>query len=570
MHLQDMTDKILKLLLCFSCCQPCLLFAQDDIRSISCQPDFTPSPDGFDFLSGNNLQYSVPENTQISDIHITRLPIFDPGNPDENNWIYQLANRLHIQTKVDTIEQVLLFDSGENYDERSLQETGRLLRQQNYFQDATVQPVSVCGDDVEIEVVTRDTWSLTPGISFDRSGGENSYAFNIREANFLGRGKLLAVSREKSIDRDSNEFLYDDLNLLGTRNTLRFGLSDSNDGFSQFIDSGLPFYSLNSRHSWQFNLLNERLIDTLYFRGEEVNEVEHRLKAMFIQYGYSTGLRDGISRRYQFGYHYEDSSFADSGALPPPVVFPDDRKLSYPFVAYELIEDRYATGFNLNQIYRTEDLHLGRRLHHRLGFASEALGSDQDRLILEGSYRDTLHYSDNALWTHKLNWQAYWNIDTQSGENIKISYESRYFRRWSDRHSSFIRFEGTYTRKRNSNEQVTLGGLNGARAFDNRYQVGDRRMILNLEDRLYTNIHLFNLIRVGGAVFMDIGSAWSPYQENGSDNDILADAGFGLRFTASKGASRQVAHLDFAFPMTNIDDPVVDSFQIAFNVKSDF
>ncbi len=69
---------------------------------------------------------------------------------------------------------------------------------------------------------------------------------------------------------------------------------------------------------------------------------------------------------------------------------------------------------------------------------------------------------------------------------------------------------------------------------------------------------------------MDVGSAWSPSEDNGTSSNILADAGFGLRFAASKGASRQVAHLDFAFPITNTSDPRVDSFQIAFNVKSDF
>ncbi len=571
MQFNALTDKAVTFFLLLCLCFPSPVQAQETpSRSLSCQQNFTPAPDGFDFLTANTLRYSVPENTRINRIHITRLPIFDLSSPDEDLWIYALANRLHIQTEASTIEQILLVESGDEYDPRSLQESARLLRLQNFFQDASIQPVSLCNDLVDIEIVTRDTWSLTPGISFDRSGGENSYAINLREANFLGKGKLLTLVREENIDRDTNEFLYDDNNLFGSRHTVRLGLSNSSDGFSHFADLGLPFYALDSRQSWQLSVVNERLIDNLFFRGEEVSEVQNRLKALLLQAGISRGLQQGYSRRYFAGYQYQDNTFSATDGLPPPAEFPQDRKLSFPFLAYESLEDNYATGFNLNQIYRTEDLHLGRYLSHKVGFAAKALGSDQNRLVIEGHYRDTLIYSASVLWSHELNWQGLWNVDSGAGQDIELSYQSRFFKHWSERHTSYIRLEGTYIRNMNSNQQVTLGGLNGARAYDNRFQTGDRRVVLNLEDRIYSNIHLLNLIRVGGAVFMDVGSAWTPGQENGTANRLLANAGFGLRFTASKGASRQVAHLDFAFPLTNASDPAVDSFQIAFNVKSDF
>ena len=117
---------------------------------------------------------------------------------------------------------------------------------------------------------------------------------------------------------------------------------------------------------------------------------------------------------------------------------------------------------------------------------------------------------------------------------------------------------------------MVLGGFTGTRAFENEFQAGDRRVLLTLEERLYTDIHLFNLLRLGGAVFMDVGRAWEPGVNDGLEDDWLADVGFGLRLASSKAASDRIAHLDFAFPLTNQNDPSVDKVLIAFTVKGHF
>ena len=57
---------------------------------------------------------------------------------------------------------------------------------------------------------------------------------------------------------------------------------------------------------------------------------------------------------------------------------------------------------------------------------------------------------------------------------------------------------------------------------------------------------------------------------NGVEDKVLADVGFGLRLASSKAASGRIAHIDFAFPLTNRGDPDVRSLQIAFNVKGTF
>ncbi|MEX2488724.1 MAG: ShlB/FhaC/HecB family hemolysin secretion/activation protein, partial [Pseudomonadales bacterium] len=226
--------------------------------------------------------------------------------------------------------------------------------------------------------------------------------------------------------------------------------------------------------------------------------------------------------------------------------------------------------FNLDQIHKTEDLHLGYRVYNKVGYAAEAFGSDQDRFIINGSFSDTLQYNDDVLWRHKLNWEGMWNLDTERAEDVIVSYQTRYFRQQTSHRAFFAEFNAVYSKNLNTNRQVVLGGLSGTRGFDNRFQAGDRRMVLNLEERMYTDIHFLNLIRVGWAVFIDVGRAWEPGVEDGLEDDYLADIGFGLRLASSKAEAGRIAHIDFAFPLTNKDDPDVDSPTVAVNIKSRF
>ena len=57
--------------------------------------------------------------------------------------------------------------------------------------------------------------------------------------------------------------------------------------------------------------------------------------------------------------------------------------------------------------------------------------------------------------------------------------------------------------------------------------------MLSLEERVYTDLHLFNLIRIGAAAFFDVGRAWEPGADSGIPDHWLAHVGFGLRLMSS-------------------------------------
>lgn len=540
-------------------------------RSLGCNPDFEPATPSYGFVEEERRKnFDIPENAKVGEIHYTRLPIFDESNPEEDNFLYRWANRFHIMTREEVITRQVLFNSGDDYEQRLVDETARVLRRREYLYDVDVRPVSQCDDKVDVEVITKDVWSFTPEISFDRSGGENTYRFGIQESNLFGFGKQIAITRDKDNERDSNEVIYKDDNVLGSWIQTRIAFVNSDDGSNQFFNLSRPFFSLDTRRSWAIRLENIERDDTQYFRGDDATEVRHEIEDYIVQYGFSKGLQNDRARRWIVGYRYRDDRFFPGDEFPPPSPFPRDKEMSYPFLAYQEVEDDYTTAFNLDQIHRTEDLHLGHTLFARVGYAATGLGSSQDRLVFEGVFNDTLIYNEDILLRHELEWESLWNLDTHASEDVLISWGARYFKRQTSHRSFFAKLEGVWSHNLNTNQQVVLGGDNGVRGFENRFQVGDRRVVFSMEERMYTDIHLFNLIRLGWALFVDVGRAWEPGEDDGIDEDILANAGFGLRLASSKAEAGRIAHLDFAFPLTNRDDPEVDTVLIAFNVKSVF
>ena len=56
--------------------------------------------------------------------------------------------------------------------------------------------------------------------------------------------------------------------------------------------------------------------------------------------------------------------------------------------------------------------------------------------------------------------------------------------------------------------QLLLGGDNGLRGYPTRQFDGNRRALLTLEHRFFSDIEVFRLIRIGFAGFADVGDAW--------------------------------------------------------------
>lgn len=530
-----------------------------------CKQTFEPATPSYDFHRKALIDLT---DKQVRHVHVTRLPIFDESNEDENNWLYRWANRVHVQTQEQHIREQLLFDSGDVYDARKVAESARLLRDLGHLYDADIRLTAVCDDDVDLEVIARDVWSLTIDTSFSRSGGENDYRLGLGETNLFGNGQKIAIESEKDDERRTTSFSFRDRNLGSSRIQAGVLLQDSDDGDQYAASLTLPFFALDSKRAWGFSVNSTERVDTQYFRSEDVTEVEHNIDDFSAFYGVSRGLQNGFTNRWKFGYRYRHDQFSAADHLPLPATLPIEQELSYPFINFERVEDNYTTAFNLDEINRTEDLHLGYTFRASFGYAPESFGGNADRWVFNGRFDDTIRYDEKILLRHYLQWEGLYNQDTSASEDVVVHYGINYFRSQTTHRSFYAALKLTWSENLNSHRQILLGGDSGVRGFDRRLQSGDRRVVLTLEERQYTNYHLFNLAYLGFAVFIDVGRAWDPDVDEGFADDYLASAGVGIRLASSKSDSARVIHIDFAFPLTNRDEPEVDTSDVSINVKS--
>jgi hypothetical protein len=513
----------------------------------------------------------------IGEIVVRAGDIFNTSEPAEDRALYRVANRLHRVTRVNVVRSLLLFETGDPYSRRVLDESERLLRATRYLYDAQIRPVRYVNNRVDVEVITRDVWTLTAGIGLSRSGGTNETRLQLQDTNFLGTGRDVAIERRTNVDRTSQLLKYRDLNLGGSRTSLEAWAADNSDGSYWRLELERPFFALDADWAAGLFAMYDDRIDSRYELGEVTDRFTSRQRFLELYAGRSGGLVDGRVNRFTAGFTYDRSLFGYEPGLPDPVDFlssprdlvPSDRVLAYPWVGYELVVDRFLETHDLDQIERTEDLFLGHQLRLRLGWSSEAVGSDDDGAIYAAGFRTafTPGKGTGRMLLFSGDLSGRWN--EEGVENLLAGVGARWYQRDFGRHLFFATARFDLTRELDSDRQLLLGGDSGLRGYPLRYQQGDRRFLVTLEQRFYTDLHILRLLHVGGAVFCDVGRTW--FSEPGREAEelgTLKDIGFGLRLASSRSGQGSMIHLDVAFPLDR--DPSIDSVQWLVSTRETF
>ncbi len=303
----------------------------------------------------------------IGQVTVVVGDVFDTSIDGEDGWLYRSANKLHIETRPKIIEDQLLFKPGEPYRHRLVLETERILRANNYLYDAVIVPVAYDGHTVDLEVRTRDVWTLNPGISFSRSGGENTFAAQLQEDNLLGTGQKIDLEWESDVDRESLALTYFNPHFLESFTRLTATYVDSDDGNETIFGLARPFYALDVRRAGGVFLADGERIESRYQLGKVTGEFEHRDEYYEVHGGWSRGLQGRAVRRWTAGVTYERDQFEPS---PDEVLggpLPEDRELLYPWLGIEWVEDNFQERTNQDQILRTEDVLVGLRAYARVG-----------------------------------------------------------------------------------------------------------------------------------------------------------------------------------------------------------
>jgi hypothetical protein len=482
----------------------------------------------------------------IIDIDIRNL--FDESDSRENTWLFRLADRLHIRTKRSAIQAQLLIAPGEKYLARKLAETERALRLLPYVYDAHVVPVHYADGVVDIKVTTKDVWTLSPGVSFGRAGGTNSTSFNLQDTNFLGFGKTVELTRSNTVDRTSDALAVVDPNVLGSRWTAALAYVDSSDGDERALQVIRPFYSFDAPWSTRIIALSYDRTVSRYNLGNVVDQFNDNESSYELSGGVSSGLIDGWTKRWLFGVIYDKNVFVPTpNTSTPALQLPTNRILSYPFVGFDFLQDNYRKVGDENEIGRTEDLYFGTEVSGQVGYTDRSFGANLDAVMLAAKV--VRGFELDELQQLFLTSTFSSRIEDGRARNLICSSVATYYWRWRPDWLFYSALSGTVTDSLDPDMQLLLGGDNGLRGYPLRYESGTSRALLTVEQRFFTDWYPFRLVRVGGAIFGDVGRTWGRGVIGNSDPGLLRDVGFGLRLGNTRTGLGNVLHIDLAFPL---------------------
>lgn len=506
-------------------------------------------------------QGSGPSYPAIASIRIEREDVFDLDDPDERRAPYIIANKLHIETREYVIRRELLFKEGDPADPDVLYESERNLRRLNFLHDnSRIETVPRDDGRVDVVVRTRDIWTTRPSVSLKREGGRTTGRGSFFESNLLGLGKSAGIVYNKALDRTSGGVEYSDPRLLGTWWTLDASYFDRSDGILYLADAGRPFYSVQTRQAGGGGGSHFSQVTTLQIDGDDAPGFRQRHSDVQLHYG--RALRTGYKkvRRLIYRFRIEGDRFdpepgeAPLSPLAPKggagyAALPDDRRFRVFEAEYQAASVRFERVSYLDHFDRYQDINLGNDWAFSLGISPDFLGDDHNRTFFGGRFARWLHLTPNTYSRAEVKTSGRFLAGV--GQNVVSEVDFRHYYLGFPRQTLLFHAEQMWGHNLDGERQFLLGGESGLRGYDHRRFDGNKRLLLNVEDRAYIVFDWLHLVSVAFAGFADAGFAWRA-GENQDLGDLAGDIGIGLRFDVTRGSSGTVIRLDYAYPVSRL------------------
>ena len=481
----------------------------------------------------------------VGDISIQPSDLFDQSLQRENKYIHNLANRLHAATRPATISQALPLRTNDPFSLTTLNEAERILRSKSYIRSANVSAVQLCGNRVNINVVTIDNWTLTPTLSLGRAGGDNTYTFELQDLNIAGTGKQVKLATRRIGSRRASALAYRDENLLGSKYRLHFQLKDTTEGDGSFVNLGLPYHSISAPHFWTISASTN-----VQSYAEKLTQ-ETNANIQTDTYAVGIGKRvpnkfNGVSR---IGMGWRDSrqlSTLGSDGIQSSDLFDFDE--SYPFFTATYIRPKYLQRENYLDFGKVEDVSIGLGLTLETGFVSKQFGSSDNALRAAVRIIKGWGFGNKGVFTSDVRHIRYLGKGEFHKETTAIQFKYVHWITADDQ--MLFHLSADKTRGYAPIYTFDLGGESGLIGYPNSYQTGNNRVIGVAEYRHVFGWNIWNLVRAATTTFAEVGRAWS----NHDNVPTISNFGIGLSFAPTRSSTTSVIRVDLAAPLVHAQD----------------
>lgn len=564
------------LLLPFSPHSPSLAETENRRTGESAKVFFSVSPLRFSVFSllfflpllsfGSPARAESPPDTAkvIDEIIIRNLGVFDPEVPRYARFPYTLLNHLHVKTRARVIRRELLFRPGERFNEDLAEESARNLRKFPFLGHVAITPVTQ-RDTVRVIVTTEDQWTTNPDIVIDRRGNLSKLGIGLEEENFLGLGKGLKIRLLTSTDRNLWRVIYEDPRLLGSRYSLKTVGIRASDG--SLVEGRLtrPLYALSARWSFDGGYIYEDSIDQLYEEGRHSASVRTRRHTGNLSL---TRVRRDLRphQKISLNLAVESRAFPDRVDVSLPsapsarallATGPVERRNLRAEVAWGFERLRFAHRRFIDQAELIEDVSVGQSATFTLGQALGLGGRHDTYGLLSASLVESAAIGE----THLVILSAEGGTHIEGGQINNKTFTAFYHHYYQGLPSQTLLFGVAYLRTWRVDQpfQFVLGEDVGLRGYPARQFTGDRLLLFNFEDRVFTPVE-FATFRLGFAAFFDAGMASARRVGWG---DLRTSAGVSLRLAFKKFAGAPVFRLDLSFPFRRA--PGMNRYSIGFS-----
>ncbi len=508
----------------------------------------------------------------IASIEFTRIDVFDVADPKEDNPLFRLVNSLNMRTRESALRPQLLFSEGDALDPAAVAETERNLRERKYLADAFIMPVGYCRGGIRLVVVVKDAWTTQPILTGSQAGGQSKSKVGVVEGNFLGTGSEVSAVFTKDDQRNSLAYKFKKNYLWGQPLAVSFGFSDNSDGYVRNAQFGKPFYTDSTLTAFDASLeqLEARLTVDQNDNTLVSYDIRSENKSAYVGIQKSL-LSKSVTRLYAGISQVKQSYSRYVGELSLAPDQPTD--LTYPWLSLEQKSTDYIVAKNINSIGLVEDLRLGAYWRLTLGY-SPARDQAPSAYVMSASYDELFQFTNQyvgvALQFDGVRYSEETPVSEKDYYSATAYFNYRYL--MGDQQRIFGAVQYFQTRAAALHQSARVGGLSAVRGYPANYVLGDRLLSGSLEYRYHSHLHIFNIIRVGAAAYVDVAMLQNTHHlaiaNEGYDGELLSGVGFGLRIASSKTHVGNVIHIDIAKPIGYKEN--AGSYQVILSAENTF
>lgn len=479
----------------------------------------------------------VPIDYKVGTITLVMMPVLRAGDLPVGTKMITFANRLHIQTRDRIIRNELLVWEGAIYRDDLVDESERNLRKLPTLGEVYITRDTVSGDRIDLQVHTRDKWSLLLGGSYKQAGGITTTRLTLQEHNLVGLGQVFRVSYNRRSDRIrpyGREILFSDRRLLGSRWATSWRYSSAEELDIQAFSVRRGYFSEAS--TWAGGMFANRLIyRPRYYEAGRLTRVFEISQNNTGLWG-SRSFGDTLKLRLGSAITHTRTKTTDLPLRPI-------HNLDLVTVA---ISPRFATFYQeryLDNFGRIEDVAEGFLLNLILGANLYRSDSVTARRYYRCDLKLARRLTPSVFAGAQVSWSAFASDYALEDQLTWVTIHG-YFKH-APRHLLTARLQGAWGRNWSPYRQFVLGSLTGLRGYPAYAFNGEKLLLVNLEERFFSPLKLW-IFRFGGLLFIDVGTVQRTGEPWGLDS-LHPAWGFGIRIENTVQHGSGILRVDFAF-----------------------